>query len=255
MNKLLLTSLIAATTTFTTLLASTTAQAVSDVSQDQYEQQYQGVSNELLRLDYNTWKGFNDLVNQELNLLNVDSLPMVDLSLLSWENGASDVEVYFINEGATHRNQLFYSTDAGDTKEIIFDDIASSLSILNEDDGSLALGQGIGLGDFSANTFLEFFLKPNGANDPNRQTYFGYDAANNPDNISHITGHQVGEYILLGFEDIWGGGDFDYNDTVFVVKGVTSPAQSEAVPVPEPGMALSLATLGILGATLRKGKS
>ena len=249
MNKLLLTGLIAATTTLSPFLASTTAQAVTDVNQEEYEQQYQGVSDELLRLDYDTWKGFNDLVNEEYNLLDVESLPTVDLSSLSWDHGASDVEVYFINEGAAHRNQLFLSTDAGETKDIIFDDIASSLSILNEDDGLLALGQGVSLGNFAHNTFLEFFLKPNGANDPNSQNYYGYDAANNFDNISHITGHQVGEYILLGFEDMWAGGDFDYNDTVFVVKGVTT------TPVPEPGMAVSLATLGILGATLRKGKS
>lgn len=252
MNKLLLTSLIATTTTFSSLFVSTTAQAVSNVSKEQYEQQ--GINEENLMLDYDTWNMLNNFVNEENNSLDVESLDTVDLSSLSWDNGVSGLEVYFINEGANRPNQLFYSTNTGGTKTEIFNGISSSLSIIGEDDGPLALGQGVSLGDFAGNINLEFFLKPYRANNPDHQTYFGYNAANNEDKISHIIANQVGEYLLLGFEDVWGGGDRDYNDTFIAVKGVDFD-ESEAVPVPEPGMALSLVALGMLGARVRKGRS
>ncbi|WP_424094627.1 hypothetical protein [Moorena producens] len=44
--------------------------------------------------------------------------------------------------------------DGGKTKEIVFDDVSSPLSILPNHDGSLALGQGVNLGNFAGNTFI-----------------------------------------------------------------------------------------------------
>ncbi len=55
--------------------------------------------------------------------------------------------------------------------------------------------------------------------------------------------YSVGDYLLLGFEDIIGGGDLDFNDAVFVVdfgKGNLTQA------VPEPGTMAAL--LGVTGA-------
>ena len=254
MNTKLLTGLIAATTTFTTLFGAVSAQAAPgpSVSEEQYNQQYDGVSEELLRLDYDTWKDFNYLVNDETNNIS-DSLTTVDLNTLRWEDGVEDVEVYFINEGALFRNQLFFSTDGVNLEnaEIVFDDVASPLSILAEEDGPLALGQGKSLGSFEGDTFLEFFIKADGAN-PNRTSplIFGFEPEDSSDGLQHLIGYEVGEYVLLGFEDIEGGGDLDYNDVVFAVKGVTGET---AVDVPEPTTALGLGLLGGLG-LLVKGK-
>lgn len=246
MNTKLVNGLIAATTTFATLFSAVSAQAMIDVSQEQYDQQYDGVGEELLKLDYDTWKTFNDLVNHETNNIS-DSLSIVDLNTLRWGGGVEDVEVYFINEGATFRNQLFYSTDGVDLEngKILFEDVASPLSLIEEEDGPLALGQGESLGSFEANTFLEFFIKVDGANtDRNSHPIFGFKPEDSTDGLQHLIGYEVGEYILLGFEDISGGGDRDYNDVVFAVRGVVG---EEVVDVPEPTTGLGLILLGGMG--------
>lgn len=49
--------------------------------------------------------------------------------------------------------------------------------------------------------------------------------------------------VIVGFEDLYGGGDMDYNDLIVRVSGVT--------PIPAPG-AMLLAGLGSLLAILRK---
>ncbi|NJO19569.1 MAG: DUF4114 domain-containing protein [Spirulinaceae cyanobacterium RM2_2_10] len=102
----------------------------------------------------------------------------------------------------------------------------------------MALGQGVSLGNFEGNTFIDFFLKSNGKN--GGETFLGFDAAENPSGLQHILGYNFGEYVLLAFEDIINGGDKDYNDTVFVVKGVTDEPES----VPEPAAVLSLLGVG-----------
>lgn len=247
MKKLLFTGLVTATTTLTTFASAINAQTVTDVSQEVYEQQYEGTSNDVLSLDYEEWNFFNTLVNQERNLLDLDDLPQVDVNLIS-RDGVNDLELYFINEGATHRDRLLFSTDAGETKELIFDDISSDQSIISESDGSLALGQGTSFGSFASDTNIDFFLGKQGGN-----VFFTSGAENNIDNINHLISYQVefegDDYYLLGFEDIWGGGDQDFNDTVFVVKGAVEP-------IPEPGAAMSLIALGGLGfMTLRKRES
>jgi len=219
-----------------TLVVGGSAQA--QVSQEKYDAQYAGDAGSLLHLSYDDWAKFNAVINIERKGLNVDDLPMVDLGALRWAGGVQDVEVYFINEGAGYRNQLYYSVDSGASKEVIFDDVSSPLSILSNSNGPLRLGQGESLGSFEGNTFIDFFLKTNGKNNPNNP-FLGFDAAQNPDNLQHVLGYSFGDYVLLAFEDIIGGGDKDYNDTVFVVKGVTDQPAS----VPEP-----TTVLGVLGA-------
>ncbi len=58
---------------------------------------------------------------------------------------------------------------------------------------------------------------------------------------------------MLRFEDIWGGGDNDFNDTVFALKGLThTPPRppSSSVPTPEPGTLLgTLFAFGVMGLT------
>ena len=52
----------------------------------------------------------------------------------------------------------------------------------------------------------------------------------------------------VGFEDIFGGGDLDYNDNVFQFRGSIAPT---AAPVPEP-LTFMLVTLGLAGAQLTR---
>lgn len=231
----------------TTASVLTAQSASAQVTQTKYDEQYTTAPSDLLRLDFQTWNMFNSVVNVERQKLSTLERPQADLSKLRWGGGVQDVEVFFINEGASYRNQLFYSVDGGTSKNMIFGDISSPLSILSNSNGPLKLGQGSSLGSFTGNTFIDFFVKSDGAN--GGQNYLGFDPDQNPGSskgLSHVIGYTFGDYLLLGFEDIIGGGDLDFNDVVFVVKGVTTSAS-----VPEPSLMIGLIATGAM-ALLRK---
>ena len=81
------------------------------------------------------------------------------------------------------------------------------------------------LGLFPAGTPLVFdiFVHNTG------HTYYTGDASANPDNVVHALVDFLCEYIAnVGFEDLWNGGDLDYNDLRFSVSNVS------ATQVPEP---------------------
>ncbi|MBD1915547.1 MULTISPECIES: DUF4114 domain-containing protein [Cyanophyceae] len=198
------------------------------------------------------------LINNEANALSQGFLAQyeLDTSKLFW-NGVDPVEVYFINEGAGYRNQLFYTaTNASGgltSSGKIFDDISSRDSKLSESNGPLALGQGVSLGAFVGATQLDFMIKSNGKNGGN--TMLGTNAAANPNGLQHVVAFQHQDWIILGFEDIVGGGDRDYNDVIFAVRGIQHGAPP-AEDVPEPSALLGIAALGIGGfTTLRRRKA
>jgi hypothetical protein len=61
-------------------------------------------------------------------------------------------------------------------------------------------------------------------------------ASRNPDNFAHgAVDYSVGQYgdiAELRFEDLWGGGDKDYNDAIFRVSGGVGTALQAAVSEP-----------------------
>ncbi|NEO37562.1 MAG: DUF4114 domain-containing protein [Moorea sp. SIOASIH] len=272
MKYKLLSGLMATATVLGVLCSANEASAStngSDVSQQEYDQQYSNSGNDLPKLTYEEWQHFNDIVNPERVRIDQLDLPEIDFDNLRWESGANDVEVFFINEGAGFRNQLFYSVDGGNIKEIVFDDVSSPLSILPNGDGPLALGQGVNVGNFAGNTFIEFFLLSDGYN--GGHNYFGFDPQENPDGFNHLLGYEVefggDKFVMLGFEDDWisqqahESGDQDFNDVVFVVKGLTDTppgSPSGSVSTPEPGTIVgTLFAFGVMGLTSvkkRQGK-
>ena len=99
----------------------------------------------------------------------------------------------------------------------------------------------INLGSFAAGTELVFGIySPQG-------TFLMGDGSRNADNLAHAwvgwypTVDNFAESWVVGFEDLYAGGDKDYNDAIFRVNQTAS--------VPEPG-SLALLAAGIAGLVL-----
>ncbi len=85
--------------------------------------------------------------------------------------------------------------------------------------------------------------------DGNREYFMGA-ATRNPDNVLHAGVDNIGGgAYVVGFEDLYGGGDLDYDDNRFQFEGAVAPT-----PVPEPAT-LSLLGLGLVAARRYKRRS
>jgi hypothetical protein len=234
--------LMAAIATTVTLAYAPVTQAFTPPTLDEYNAQL----GDRFGLDYNSWLKFNGFVNQERQLLTEEELTPLNMEDLTWQAGVNDVEVFFINEGAGYHNQFFYSTDNGNSLNTIFEDASSPNSIL-ANGGPLALGEGRRLGNFMGNTVLSFLLQnPNG-------NIYGADPSQNQDGLQHVTAYSSDGYMILGFEDLDGGGDRDYNDVVVAVRGLVD-TEEEPTDVPEPSSALVMLGLGLVGWAGLKGR-
>jgi hypothetical protein len=115
--------------------------------------------------------------------------------------------------------------DAGGQSFLYLDSPANSLGLIF-DNKSTPVGTVVDLGSFAAGTELVFRL---------HVTFSGYDyftgpGSRNPDGIAHAvvaTGY-VQNMSSVGFEDLYGGGDKDYNDLMFAFTN-TAP---NVVPLP-----------------------
>jgi hypothetical protein len=215
------------------------------------------------------------LITGERNAVSASFLGLyeLDASKLFW-NGVDPVEVYFMNEGAGYRNQLFFSASDLNGNQtgggMIFNDVSSKDSILPNGNGPLALGQGVNLGGFSGPTQLDFSILSDGYNlakpganatEEEIQQYeaqvakrtLGTDPTKNSDGLQHVVAFQLDEWVILGFEDIVGGGDRDYNDVVFAVRGIQEGAPNPE-DVPEPSAMIGMLALGIGGITTLRRK-
>lgn len=201
---------------------------------------------------------FNARVNQERLEIADSALTLLDPSTLFWD-GVDPVDVFFINEGAGYRNQLFASVNGG-SNTLLFNDVSSTESILPEGDGPLRLGDGGTLGAFTGPTQLSFFIKADGYN--GGTNVYGADPAANPDGLQHVMAYQYFDaatgdnWVVLGFEDLFGvhydeGGysDRDFNDVVFAVRGLQGrPATAKT---PESSAVMGLIAVGMLAGATR----
>ena len=99
------------------------------------------------------------------------------------------------------------------------------------------------LGTFDPGTELMFMLDVVSTGD----RFFTGPASRNPDGLVHAIGQPFGgdtriptPGVLIAFEDLFGGGDFDFNDHRFVVSN------AEFRPIPEPATLLLLGTGGLM---------
>jgi len=202
-----------------------------------------------------TLPGLQEIVNNTLTeRQSIDNLSSIALDpndlILS---GGTEVRAYFIGEGAGYRNTLGVYT--GNSSEgldgdaaLIFPDASTSNGYLSPTESAyrspyapVAAGDFVDIGTFDDGTQLNFFLVSNGAN--GGQTTFYTDTELNADGLDHfvVLATPDNPYLLIGAEDLPGGGDKDYNDIVFALEvgtTTTSALLAKAVPLPAPVLAL-----------------
>lgn len=173
-------------------------------------------------------------------------------------NSDHNVRVWFLNEGADYKNQLGYQT-IKNGKETGRGEVFNNLSCITgcqrsngNDTGVLDIGDYVDIGKVSAGTQLNFLLRSNGFNG-GKTVLGGANPDENVDKLQHLMTYKVGDYLLMGFEDIVGkDSDFDFNDAVFVVD---FGKNNLVTAIPEPGNMAAL--LGVTGAAvwMRRRKS
>ncbi len=261
MKPNLLTALIAATATLTGLVSKVETASAADFSWDNSWTQ---------PTVYNkSQTGFNDTPFQQFVQAESVALPnsgqfKLDVSKLNLKYD-HDVSVYFINEGAGYRNQLaFDATGTTNKSGLLFNDIScQGGGCVGGDWGgnALKLGDGVNIGNVTAGTQLDFWLRADGLGRGNSANIFGTDTTSNADGLQHAVAYAYNNYILLAFEDLYGGlhasgvdsktgksnegSDRDFNDVVVVLDiGEANVRELIGATVPEPSVTLSMFAVG-----------
>ena len=194
-----------------------------------------------------------------------------------------NVTATFVYENAGYHNSFGVDTVAAgkkgpssaldevtsDTAKLLFPDTSTPAG------GAAAIGTGattqdqpvvpgdfVNLGNVKAGTALDFFLIANGANGGN-QVFSANEALNKDGFSQHVAGFTThlfavpqlnSPYIFLSFEDLWGGGDKDINDTIVAIN-VGAATVNALLATPEPAMPLTFAAcLGLALIAVRKNK-
>jgi hypothetical protein len=142
------------------------------------------------------------------------------------------IRVYFVHEGAGYQNSLGFSfTPAGQETPgqpyLIFPNASftSPTSNSRSQSAPLVVGDFVELSAGGPGIQMDFFLIANGASQPYNTWYNNTDL--NVDGKQHVVAFLLpnSRYVMIGFEDLYGGGDLDYNDCLFVVDiGETNAA-------------------------------
>ena len=146
----------------------------------------------------------------DLNELNARRLDATKLTLIK---DIDDVKVYFINEGAGYKNQLKLKISGTQVDEgFIFYNGSKG-----NNQKTLRLGDYVNIGNLKGGAKLDFSLLANGYNNNgNFHTWYA-DETKNADGLQHVMAYQYQGYLILAWEDLYNGGDKDYNDIVFAI--------------------------------------
>jgi len=104
------------------------------------------------------------------------------------------------------------------------------------------IGDYYNVGTIQAGSSLDFYLRQDGYGRNYANTWYT-DAARNSDNMQHLLAYEYQNYLVLGWEDLTGGGDLDYNDVVFVVdigEANLDNIPTEGAPEPQEWMGVLL---------------
>jgi hypothetical protein len=166
---------------------------------------------------------------------------------------SSDVlaRAYFISEGAGYHNTLGMSTTGGspfskDAALIFPDASAPDGKPIRSESEPLLAGDFVDLGVLKKGSILDFFLIANGAEKP--YGFYSTERSLNEDGLTHAVAMAFdgSPYLLIGFEDLYNGGDKDYNDLVFAIDiGVENIKYLASLGAPEPSMAAGAMLAGV----------
>jgi hypothetical protein len=180
-----------------------------------------------------------------------DSAMLLDPSKLRLQTD-SDVRVYFIGEGAGYHNSLGFNTSGSGVSsgnpQLIFPDASSSVSTYDPastatQTRSLPLlpGDFVNLGRMAGGTLLNFFMIANGGRD-----VYSTDRSVNPDGLNHVVAFAYAipgsSFLIIGFEDLMGGGDNDFNDLIFAVD-IGARNIGALTGTPEPSLCVTMGSL------------
>ncbi len=172
----------------------------------------------------------NDNLSERVVFTNASGFRLDSSKLFLRQECPETIRVYFLAEGAGYRNTLgFAFTPAGSptpgTPKVIFPNasIGTGSRTVNE---PIRKGDFVEIGKGGNGWQLDFFLLSDAFNkwrdsgQTNRNlAWLWNDISKNGDGIQHVVAFVMpnSPYVLVGFEDIVGGGDLDFNDALFVV--------------------------------------
>ena len=177
---------------------------------------------------------FQTIINNNLQesvvFTNATGFKLDSAKLFLRQEAVETIRVYFLAEGAGYRNTLgFAFTPAGSatpgSPKVIFPNasIGSGSRTVND---PLRAGDFVDLGKGGNGWQLDFFLisdafnkwRDSGQTNTNL-AWLWNDSSKNSDRLQYVVAFAMPDspYLLIGFEDIVGGGDLDYNDALFVV--------------------------------------
>lgn len=137
----------------------------------------------------------------------------------------TETSVIFMGEGAGYKNRFgYYIDDDSQSGPVDLHTIFENASRRGSG-GSLNIGDSVSIGSFDEDTRIGFWVKANGY--VNRRGKVFYSAKSlNPDGMDHMAMlyDPPSKEVVFGFEDLYYGGDQDYNDVLFSIK--TSPRQA-----------------------------
>ena len=158
------------------------------------------------------------------------------------------VRAYFVGEHTARRSAVGMNPTgrgiASGDPTLLFPNASSNPSGRRTFNAPLQPGDFVDAGTVQAGQTLDFFLISDMWKKGIRSDYvFSSDPAANADGINHVSAFVVQDspYLLISFEDAYGGGDGDMNDVLVAldVGGVNARSLAAA---PEPGLWLTLAS-------------
>jgi hypothetical protein len=151
--------------------------------------------------------------------------------------------VKFVSYEAQYRNDLYFFAYVGQSP--------SNAQYLFTNQTATPGSETQVLGTFGAGQEIVFGIYVYDQGRGRYYTYYSGSASNNPDGVGHVQLWKIadGRYgIRVGFEDLYGGGDQDYNDLIFEVSGVTHMVTPEPVTI----VLLGSGLMGLGGAGLAR---